>query len=186
MSARQVSRTLWQSYKRQSIQEAVVRLICREGLESVTMERVAQEVGIAKGTVYLHYADKQELLDAVKESALAPVMARIEEIVRGDGAADRKLRACSVRYLSYFDEHRDLFRILLFEREVVRVHGSRYRSDRYRRLVNGTSQVIVEGVQSGLFREVDPAKVAAMFVDSMIAVMNQRLLSDKPAVVEDD
>lgn len=186
MCARQVSRTLWQSYKRQSIQEAVVRLICREGLESVTMERVAQEVGIAKGTVYLHYADKQELLDAVKESALAPVMARIDEIVRGDGAADRKLRACALRYLSYFDEHRDLFRILLFEREVVRVHGSRYRSDRYRRLVNGTSQVIVDGVQSGLFRDVDPPKVAAMFVDSMIAVMNQRLLSDKPAVVEDD
>ncbi len=114
MSARQVSRTLWQSYKRQSIQEAVVRLICREGLQSVTMERVAQEVGIAKGTVYLHYADKQELLDAVKESALAPVMARIEEIFRGDAMAERKLRACALRYLSYFDEHRDLFRILLF------------------------------------------------------------------------
>ena len=47
--------TLWQDFKRQSIQEAVIQLMCREGLGSVTMERVAQEVGIAKGTVYLHY-----------------------------------------------------------------------------------------------------------------------------------
>ncbi len=68
----------------------------------------------------------------------------------------------------------------------MRVQGSRYRSDRYRRLVTVTSQAIAEGVESGLFRVVDPHKVAAMFVDSMIAVMNQRLLSDKPAVVEDD
>lgn len=186
MSARQVPRTLWQSYKRQSIQEAVIRLICREGLKSVTMERVANEVGIAKGTVYLHYADKQELLDAVKESALAPVMARIEEIFHGEGTAEKKLRSCALRYLSYFDEHRDLFRILLFEREVVRVQGSRYRSDRYRRLVNETSRVIADGVHGGLFRDVDSHNVAAMFVDSMFALMNQRLLSEKPAVVEDD
>src|SRR5712691_8556595 len=102
MAARQV-RSPWESYKRQSIQEAVIRLICREGLKSVTMERVAQEVGIAKGTVYLHYRDKQELLDAVKESALAPVMHRVDEVLRGDDAADRKLRACASEYLAYFD-----------------------------------------------------------------------------------
>src|SRR5467141_4035704 len=67
---------LWQSFKRQSIQEAVIRLMCREGLDSVTMERVAKEVGIAKGTVYLHYHDKKELLDAVKESSLSPLTAK--------------------------------------------------------------------------------------------------------------
>jgi len=184
MSARQVPRTLWQSYKRQSIQEAVVRLMCREGLKSVTMERVAQEVGIAKGTVYLHYADKQELLEAVKESAIAPLMARIEEIFHGDGTAEKKLRACALRYLSYFDEHRDLFRILLFEREVTRAKGSR--SDRYRRLVHETSRVIADGIRAGAFRDVDPPNVAAMFVDSEYAVMNQRLLNEKPAPVEDD
>src|SRR5438132_5074843 len=113
MSARQIpDRSLWQSFKRQSIQEAVIRLICREGLKSVTMARVAQEVGIAKGTVYLHYRDKQELLDAVKESALAPLMNNIEEVFRGAGTPEEKLRAWSLRYLSYFDEHRDLFRVL--------------------------------------------------------------------------
>src|SRR5437763_10517785 len=95
---------LWQEFKRQSIQEAVIRLICREGLKSVTMERVAQEVGIAKGTVYLHYRDKQALLDEVKESALAPLTAKIEEILHGDASADRKLRAYCLEYLSYFDE----------------------------------------------------------------------------------
>src|SRR5437667_8349411 len=156
MAARQVRvRSTWESFKRQSIQEAVIRLICRDGLKSVTMERVAQEVGIAKGTVYLHYRDKQELLDSVKESALAPLAIRIEEIMRGDGSADRKLRAYCVRYLSYFDEHRDLFRILLYEREVTRVQGSRFQSDRYRRTVQEVARVIREGIRNGSFRDVD-------------------------------
>src|SRR6266511_6129867 len=133
MAARQIRvRSPWESYKRQSIQEAVIRLICREGLKAVTMERVAQEVGIAKGTVYLHYRDKQELLDEVKSSAVAPLMKTVEDILRGDGAPVERLRAFVLAYLKYFDEHRDLFRVLIYEREVVRVQGSRYQSDRYR------------------------------------------------------
>src|SRR5438132_14402630 len=120
MAARQVRiRTTWESYKRQAIQEAVIRLICREGLKSVTMERVAQEVGIAKGTVYLHYRDKQQLLDAVKETSLAPLSEKIDDILSTPMSAERKLRAYSVFYLTYFHEQRDLFRILLYEREVT-------------------------------------------------------------------
>ncbi|PYQ62636.1 MAG: hypothetical protein DMF58_01180 [Acidobacteria bacterium] len=187
MAARQVRiRTTWESYKRQAIQEAVIRLICREGLKSVTMERVAQEVGIAKGTVYLHYRDKQELLDAVKESALAPIMSKVDEVLRGSDAPDRKLRACAAEYFSYFDEHRDLFRVLIYEREVTRVSGSRYQSDRYRHLIQETARVINEGVRSGVFRDVDAHNVAAMFIESTFALMNQRLRSEKPAPVEID
>ena len=185
MAARQV-RSPWESYKRQSIQEAVIRLICREGLKSVTMERVAHEVGIAKGTVYLHYRDKQELLDEVKSSAVAPVMRKVEEILRGDGAPDQKLRAYALAYLSYFDENRDLFRVLIYEREVTRVQGSRYQSDRYRRLTQETARVISDAVRSGVFRDVDAHNVAAMFVESMFALMNQRLRSEKPSPVEVD
>src|SRR6266851_694046 len=167
--ARQLRRP-WESYKRQSIQQAVIRLMCREGLKSVTMERVAQEVGIAKGTVYLHYRDKQELLDSVKETALEPLRTKVDEIFRGAASPERKLRAFALRYLTYFDERRDLFRILLYEREVVRVQGSRYQTDRYRYLVEETARLIREGIQDGSFRDVDPDMVAAMFVEAVIAI----------------
>jgi AcrR family transcriptional regulator len=187
MAARQVRlRSPWESYKRQSIQDAVVKLICREGLKSVTMERVAQEVGIAKGTVYLHYRDKQELLDSVKEYALAPVRSKLDEVLRGEGTPEQKLRACAKGYFEYFDEHRDLFRVLLYEREVTRAQGSRYQSDRYRHLLQESARVVRDGVRSGAFREVDAHNVAAMYLESMFALMHQRLLSEKPSPVEDD
>jgi AcrR family transcriptional regulator len=177
---------LWQSFKRQGIQQAVIQLMCREGLASVTMDRVAQEAGIAKGTIYLHYHDKQELLDDVKNSSLDPMVAKMDEIFRSDAAPDRKLQTYSLRYLTYFDERRDLFRILLYEREVTRVWSSRYQGDRYRHLVDGTARVIREGIRKGVFRDVEPRSVAAMFVDSNMAIMNQRLLVDHPRPVEDD
>ena len=187
MAARHLSvRTPWESHKRQAIQDAVIRLICREGLKSVTMERVAQETGIAKGTVYLHYRDKQELLEAVKESALNPMMTAIDEIFHGKEKPEQKLRALVSRYFAYFDANRDLFRVLIYEREVIRVQGSRYQSDRYRHMVQETARVVTDGIRSGAFREVDAHNVATMFIESMYALMNQRLRSEKPAPVEHD
>jgi len=178
--------TLWQDFKRQSIQEAVIQLMCREGLDAVTMERVAQEVGIAKGTVYLHYRDKQTLLDAVKDSALTPLMERLDQLFDSDLDPLRKLEGYSLRYLGYFDERRDLFRILLYEREVVRASGQRFRGDRYRHLLDRCTRVVGEGVDGGVFRDVDPGKAAAMFVEANFAIMNQRLRGRAAAPVEDD
>jgi AcrR family transcriptional regulator len=177
---------LWNEFKRQSIQQAVIRLMCRDGLKSVTMERVAQETGIAKGTVYLHYRDKQELLDAVKESSLAPLTAKLHEILEGPASPERRLRAFVLRYLTYFDEKRDLFRILLYEREVTRVMGERYQTDRYRNLIDGVERVIREGIRKRVFRSIDARHVAAMFLESTVALVNQRLLGDAPHAVEDD
>lgn len=185
MAARKVTENLWEAGKRQSIQEAVIRLMCREGAAAVTMERVAQEVGIAKGTVYLYYETKEQLLEAVKETSLDPLRDKIESILTGPGTFEKRLRTVPVRYLSYFDEHRDLFRIFLFDRQAP-ARNARYRSSRYRHLVEATARVIDEGVKEGMFREVDTLSVAAMFLDSIIALVNQRLGSDSPAPVEDD
>jgi AcrR family transcriptional regulator len=185
-TARKEEPKLWQEFKRQSIQAAVVRLMCREGLDSVTMERVAQEVGIAKGTVYLHYRDKQELLDSVKESSLEPLTAKLEQIFAGNAPAEKKLELYALRYLTYFDDNRDLFRILLYEREVTRVQGSRYRNDRYRKLLTSISKIVDDGIADASLREIDSRKVAAMFLDAVIAMVNQRLLADESAPVEDD
>ncbi len=176
----------WQDLKRESIQQAVIRLMCRDGLKSVTMERVAQEVGIAKGTVYLHYRDKQELLDAVKDGALSPMLHEMEGILHSELPPDRKLQQYSLRYLTYFEERRDVFRILLYEREVTRVWGSRYQSDRYRRLAEAASKVIKEGIRTELFRDVDAHAAAALFVESNMAMMNQRMLNTHPNPVEED
>lgn len=184
--AREDEAGLWSSVKRRGIQEALIRLLCREGLAAVTMEGVAQEAGIAKGTIYLYYRDKQTLLDDVKESSLTPLMDRLDEVFRGDATPERKLQQYALRYLTYFDEHRDLFRILLYEREVTRSQASREQGPRYRKLLDEVAKVVAAGVKDGSFLDVDVRSVAAMFVESNLAMLNQRLQIEKPRPVEDD
>lgn len=45
----------------------------REGIEHLTMRRLADRLGVAPNTLYSHFADKEALLDALVDSLLAEV-----------------------------------------------------------------------------------------------------------------
>lgn len=48
--------------KKQNILSAVAKMIVSGGLESVSISQVAKRAGVSKGTVYVYFADKLDLL----------------------------------------------------------------------------------------------------------------------------
>ncbi len=50
---------------KERIQEKAAELYDRYGIRSVTMDEIASQLGISKKTIYLSFADKDELVDAV-------------------------------------------------------------------------------------------------------------------------
>ncbi|MGI9616015.1 MAG: TetR/AcrR family transcriptional regulator [Acidimicrobiales bacterium] len=52
--------------RRRQILDALARLAVTEGLDTVTIARVAEEAGIAKGSIYLHYESRAELVAALQ------------------------------------------------------------------------------------------------------------------------
>ena len=56
---------------RERVVEAAVRLMDAEGLEAVTMRRVAREVGVEAMSLYNHVEDKEDLLDGVCEHVMS-------------------------------------------------------------------------------------------------------------------
>jgi len=53
------------------IQQKAHELFMQYGLRSVSMDDIANSLGISKKTIYQHYADKDELVDAVVEAEFA-------------------------------------------------------------------------------------------------------------------
>src|SRR6188472_1378464 len=56
---------------RDRITEAALRLMDAEGLDAVSMRRVAREVGVEAISLYNHVRDKDDLLNAVIERIMA-------------------------------------------------------------------------------------------------------------------
>jgi AcrR family transcriptional regulator len=52
-------------------------LVEREGLESLTMRRLADQLGVAPNSIYSHFTDKAALVDAVLDDLLAAIPAPV-------------------------------------------------------------------------------------------------------------
>jgi AcrR family transcriptional regulator len=62
------------------ILQAALRLFDREGWQSVTIERIAQEAEIGKGTVYLHFSSKEDICGRLAADFAEQLLARLREI----------------------------------------------------------------------------------------------------------
>lgn len=56
---------------RESIKQAFLTLMFEKGFENITVNDIAEVADINRGTFYLHYADKYELLDTLENEMIA-------------------------------------------------------------------------------------------------------------------
>ncbi len=89
---------------RDLILDAVDSLLARFGYKKMTMEDVAREVGIGKGTIYLHFPGKEELVLAHIDRIAETVVGKLRELAGSPDPVDRRLRRMLVlRVLHRFD-----------------------------------------------------------------------------------
>ncbi len=88
----------------EAILDAADRLLARYGYKKMTMEDLAQEVGIGKGTIYLHFRSKEELVLSHIDRLIARLNEQLLLIARGDGGpAERLKQMLLTRVLFRFD-----------------------------------------------------------------------------------
>ncbi len=171
---------------RQGILDAVTALLIRDGIQSLTMDRVATEAGVAKGTLYVYFKNKEEVLYAALDASLEPLVVELSALLTGDSAPDAKLEEFSLCHLRFFDEHQDLIRILYYDREKTYSEKHRYTDERYRTSVRQVAAVLDEGVRRGQFAPLDSLKAAAMFIEANIGMVMQRIHGGDYGGVEKD
>ena len=74
----------------------VMRLLAEKGYEQMTVDEVAADVGIAKASLYKHFASKEALAAAAMEQALDLALQQVQEIAQDaahGGLAIQRLRA---------------------------------------------------------------------------------------------
>jgi len=89
---------------RDLILDGVDSLLARYGFKKMTMEDLAREVGIGKGTIYLHFPSKEELVLAHVDRIAERLLGRLREIGAGPGSPQERLKEMLLaRVLFRFD-----------------------------------------------------------------------------------
>ncbi len=86
------------------ILDAAERLLVRYGFKKMTMDDLAQEVGIAKGTIYLHYSSKEDIALSRVDRVIDRLFEELRKIARSKETPSSRLQAMLVtRVLFRFD-----------------------------------------------------------------------------------
>jgi AcrR family transcriptional regulator len=94
---------------RDAIVDAAVRVLDREGVDRLSMRRVAAELGTGAGALYWHVANKEELLLLVVDRVTSSI-----ELPEPDPARwQEQLRQVALEMLRVCRAHRDIGRITL-------------------------------------------------------------------------
>jgi AcrR family transcriptional regulator len=176
----------WKALKKESLVNIVVQVLSREGLTGLTMDTIAREAGVAKGTLYTYFRNKQDLVKEAIEATILPMIEMLNGVLRSDLPPDRKLTSMTLNHLLYYEKHRDFFSIFVNDRQAASQRLKRYRSCHYQQFVESVAGVIQDGIEKKIFRSLDPHRVAAMLIEADIAIIFQRLLSDQSGPVERD
>ena len=89
---------------RDAILDATNRLLARYGYRKMTMDDLAREVGIGKGTLYLYFSSKEEIALSHIDHIVERLKEKLSSIAREDASAGSRLREMLItRVLFRFD-----------------------------------------------------------------------------------
>ena len=131
---------------------AAARVFRTKGYHAATVQDIADEVGILKGSLYHHLASKEDLLYLIVKEPIARMYQTMGEIVATDLPAPEKLRRAILAHVEAFDQHYPHLFVYLREREEMK--------RRFRELIKLSpkqyerfwQQILREGIKSGEFR----------------------------------
>lgn len=93
--------------KKRAILAAARRLLVKRGFQDLVLDDVAKEAGVAKGTLFLHYKDKEGLFEAAFADLVEGLGLELEALPRTGVEGKDLLLATARVILAHFEHSRD-------------------------------------------------------------------------------
>lgn len=98
---------------KRSIFESAIKVFSIYGYDGATMDEIAAEAGVAKGTLYYHFKSKEEIFRYIIEEGMKLISSRIEEVVKQESDSISKLKALCKVQLSLVYDNRNFFKVIM-------------------------------------------------------------------------
>jgi AcrR family transcriptional regulator len=153
---------------RQPTFKTAAGIFARKGYHGTTVDEIAQAVGVAKGTIYYHFKNKEDLYFAVIQEGINIFGKQLRDAAAAADSPHDKIRNLVDSHLDFYEKEQDL--VFLFLKELT---GSELR----RKILAGmlaeclavVREAITAGIKDGSFRSVNP-ELATSSLFGMITI----------------
>jgi TetR/AcrR family fatty acid metabolism transcriptional regulator len=166
-------------FRRDQIMDTARRLFGERGSTDVPMDEIAAEAGVARSTVYVYFANRDELLRACVQSMYDRMQDTIELIVADDASPAERLRGLILGLLERIDESPAFFRLAMATQATTGAAGSAAVGGALMMIgldmIRVLEELVRAGVASGDFRaDVDTERAVVLVGQQIYGALSVR------------
>ncbi len=139
--------------KRERILAAAIEVFARKGFYCAKVRDVARAAGVADGTIYLYFRNKDDLIIQVFEETMQRVIARLAADVSAGGSADERIRRFVAVHLDMVRQDPQLAEVITVELRQSSKFMKEYRNPSFRRYLEILADILEDGQRRGELRE---------------------------------
>ena len=164
--------------KRNLITDAAVEGFAEKGFHQARVSDIAARAGIADGTIYLYFKNKEDLLLSIFEEKMDLLLTKLGETLEGvDGPEDR-IRAFAQFHFEQVRTNRSVAEVLQVELRLSNKFLKEYRPEKLWAYLGVFGQIVREGQAQGVFRaDIDPLITSWAFFGAMDELAMQWVLT---------
>ncbi|GHO84125.1 TetR/AcrR family transcriptional regulator [Dictyobacter formicarum] len=191
-SSSQVHRSLKEKQRQE--REALILKVAEDvflerGYHDTSMDEIASRVGIAKGTVYLHFPGKDDLVIAIFERDMQEILRQMDVSLDCQSSPQSKLEALlHFMYAGLFSKRTQLLSSIYHSADMQRLFAEKGSCLRvlWDRVAQRVAQLLDEGKERGDF---DPTLPTSIMTSTFLSLLSpksyERLLADGHFVPDD-
>lgn len=166
--------------KRTLITEAAIEVFADKGYNQARVSDIAKRAGVADGTIYLYFKNKEDLLLSIFEEKMDELLAGLGEAIARTDDPIEQIKAFARFHFQQVREHRHAAEVLQVELRLSNKFLKEYRPEKLWAYLGVFGQIVREGQARGLFRaDVDPFVGMWAFFGSLDELAMQWVLSRK-------
>ena len=158
----------------QELLDAALDLFVERGFAATRLDDVARRAGVSKGTLYLYYANKDELFKAVVRENLVPVLGEAESMAQDySGTSAELFRDIMLGWWERVGETRlsGITKLMLAESGNFPELATFYHDEVIARSNAMITRVLDRGIASGEFRLIDTVQATRIIVAPVLMLM---------------
>jgi TetR/AcrR family fatty acid metabolism transcriptional regulator len=172
-------------FRCQEILAAARTVFAREGFAAGIVDDIAQEAGLAKGTLYLYFRSKRDIYKAVLQHDMETLKADALHCIETAKGLREKIRAIALCGLENAEAKREFFRIMDTDKVSLTYTRKQYHGWLWEPIQRLAAE-IEEAIQRGEIRSLPAERVAWAITDMTRGVIQRRLIGPNSTTPSED
>jgi len=162
---------------RDAILDAAEEIIAERGLHQAAMSEIAARAGVAVGTVYNHFADRDAMVRALfraRRGLISPEIVRLADARRG-AAFEHRLRGLVRDVLDLLERHRRFCKVALEVEQIKNEPAGGSNRPVMTALHAAMAEILAAGAEEGAVRAAEADRLVRLLLGAMRGLLRYRL-----------